>query len=127
MTTEEQNMTKEELEEATAEGQPEPASTTAEGSEVKCGYVVAIKHDGQIDFKVFGNSQGLIELLGLHEYAKAQITKVKDSTQKTGDALVIEAASQLAQLINSIGQAITAPQPDNKLIAPASNLTIAKK
>jgi len=63
---------------------------------IKCGYVVALKDNGDLIFELIGTNQGVIETLGLHEYATTKINrpfkemeleKINQSIRLIGDIL----------------------------------------
>lgn len=62
------------------------------------GYVVALLSDGNFHFEVLGSQKGLVELLGVHEYAGGEVRKVYNNTLWSGDKLVRE----LGELVNSL-------------------------
>jgi hypothetical protein len=43
--------------------------------EVQCGYIVALKKDGSLVFEFLGETQGLVEILGLHQFASLKINE----------------------------------------------------
>lgn len=42
-------------------------------STVKCGYIVAVKEDGEFLFEPIGTDIGLVQMLGIHKFAGSKI------------------------------------------------------
>lgn len=69
----------------TKKKEPEQASEGFIG-----GYKVGLTKEGELTFSLFGESMGLIHLLGLHRFASLRIDQVLGQEQKTGDFLTHE-------------------------------------
>lgn len=83
--------------------------------EVSCGYVVGIKPNGEFVFEVVGTEPGLVQLLGLHEYAKHRLTVAKDINQQYGVPLLSQQIAQLAQMQKVILNMLTQQTKDTFL------------
>lgn len=66
---------------------PEPAGKPDYKVEFKCGYVVGVAKDGSLVWRPIGSDLGVVELLGLHQYAGHRLKGVLDMNQGTGDVL----------------------------------------
>lgn len=78
------------------------------------GYMVGLNNEGQFVFQVFGAKKGLIELMGINNYANEQVKKVFSEYQGTGDKLVVE----VGRLVSNLNQKF-----DNlvKVLLPPTN------
>lgn len=85
---------------------PEPDK----GEEIKYAFVVGVKNNGQFVFDVHGDSIGLIELLGLKEYADRRIQGIFDDNHGTGDAISMQNYRLLSQLVQAVAPQ-QAPEP----------------
>ena len=59
------------------------------------GYTVALLSDGNFHFEVLGTDKGLVQLLGVHQYATGEVKKVHDNAVLSGDRLVNEVGRML--------------------------------
>lgn len=59
-------------------------SEQVKDSPLKYGYTVGINEDGGFRFEIHGQEAGLIELLGIHQYADYRISFIQDINQKNG-------------------------------------------
>lgn len=110
----------EKVEEVEAEAATEQAAEQESMSldDLKIGYVVGVKPDGNFVFQVFGQEQGLIELLGINAHANSQVKSMYDRNLGTGDALTLQVGQALGVLNQKLDQvlgAVAPKQPDNKL------------
>ena len=93
--------------------------------DLKCGYVVGMKADGNFVFSVVGKEPGLMELLGLHHHANTRIKRLYSNTQMTDDTLVLEVAKMvdtvgglvngLSQKLDKLLDRVDPKKPDNKV------------
>lgn len=103
---------------ATMQEPEEPEGQSLSLDELRMAYVVGIKPDGDFVFQLFGQSQGLVELLGLHEYAERQVNAVVNDRQLKGDRLVHEVGKAVALLAQKVDQtllALSPKSPDNEI------------
>jgi hypothetical protein len=133
-TTEETGMNKERAEavlEASEEGVTEEAAVTPEPEVIdaefveesqpappplKVGYVVGLTEEGNFVFEILGSQRGLVELLGIHQYADRKITAIYDDNQMSGDRLVHEVGKASAMALQKLDQLIGAQKkPDNQI------------
>lgn len=111
-------------------GGPTPPEPPAQPSldlqnDLKVGYVVGLKTDGNFVFSVVGKEPGLMELLGLQYHASNRIKKLYSTNQMTEDALVLELAKmvdalggivgQLGQKVDKLLNKVDPPKPQNQL------------
>lgn len=75
-----------------------PESPPNQAVPMKVGYLVAISSSGEFVFEVFGEEQGLVEVMGLHQFAGLKINQILDAKQMTGDALVNEVGKAVQSL-----------------------------
>jgi len=87
--------------------------------DLKSGYTVGYKENGDFVFEIHGEDTGLVQLLGLHEYARHRVEFVRDVNQGYGPAGIIKAlnglGSQVAQLAKLVSQVL---QNKSNLILP---------
>lgn len=59
--------------------------------DIKVGYYVALKKDGEISFEILGNEVGIIELMGLHEMAGLRLHEPLETAklQQVNQALTL--------------------------------------
>jgi len=72
--------------------------------EIKVGYTVALMGDGALVFDFLGEELGLIELLGLQEFAKMKIQTYIESVGCTGDARVHEVGKAIQKIHLSLNE-----------------------
>lgn len=86
--------------------------------EMQIAYLVGLQPDGNFFFQVFGKSQGLVELLGLHTHATQRLQVIQQQKMGTGDALVVELAKGLQamdQKLDALLKNLVPKTPDNSL------------
>lgn len=87
---------------ATDPGGPKPAGE--EQPQVRVGYTVALLGDGNFHFEILGEDKGLVELLGIHQYASTQVEKIRQDATMTGDRL----SHELGAVLNILNQKLDA-------------------
>jgi hypothetical protein len=93
-----------------------PQEENLREEDLKIGYVVGITPDGKFIFRVMGKEKGLLELLGIHEYASRNVQRLVDNKQMSGDALVHEVGKAVSLLNQKLDQlANTLLKPENSL------------
>ncbi len=80
---------------------PEPDTS----DEIKYAYVVGVKNNGQFVFDVHGDEIGLIELMGLHQYASRRIQGIFDDNHGTGDAITTQIYKTIQELAAKLFEA----------------------
>jgi hypothetical protein len=78
--------------------------------ELRYGYIVGLKEDGNFVFELIGKQKGLVELLGLHRYAEKKVMQLLDVTQGSGDALIQEVGKLIGRLgarLETVVKAVT--------------------
>jgi hypothetical protein len=109
--------------------QPQPGQPQQEQldlqKDLKVGYVVGLKNDGNFVFSVVGKEPGLMELLGVHHHATSRVKKLYSANQVTDDALTLELAkmvdalggmvNQLTQKVDKLLNKVDPPKPQNIL------------
>lgn len=81
--------------------------------ELKTGYFVGINSEGNFIFEVSGTDKGLIEVLGLHQYAAERIRQIVDNNTGSGDKLVTQVGAIVLELntkLDTLLQALLPPQ-----------------
>ncbi len=84
--------------------------------EIKAGYFVGLNSEGNFIFEITGTDKGLIEVLGLHQYASERIRQIVSDNTNTGDKLTAQVGQVVLELNNKLDavlKAVTPPQ--NKL------------
>lgn len=107
-------------EEVKAEEVKEPTSEEEQIklNELKIGYVVGLTKEGNFIFNIFGENQGLVELLGINAHAAKQINKIYNNSQIEGDRLVLEVARALGEMnekIEKIMSVVAPTKSDNEI------------
>lgn len=86
------------------------------------GYVVGVKADGQFHFEALGANQGLVQMLGIHEYASHRLRVATDINQQYGYPLLAQQVHQLSEmvkiLLNMAGAQTQATQSDRRIVTP---------
>ena len=105
--------------EAKPEVPQEPASVTQEKllkeDDLVIGYLVGLTEEGALVFQVYGKSQGIVELLGIHQIAGSKITQNLQANQGTGDRLTHEVGLGISTLNRKLDMLLAAKKPDNTL------------
>jgi len=78
--------------------QPVSAAPT-ELPELAVGYVVGLQPDGSFVFEVLGSEPGLVQLMGLNQYASHRITVAKDLNQGYGFPVLAQQINQLGEML----------------------------
>jgi hypothetical protein len=81
----------------TAQAADAAAENTREAIPV-VGYTVALTKDNQFVFEIFGEEQGLIQLLGIQRYAEERVKRVFNESHMSGDRLVHEVGTGISVL-----------------------------
>lgn len=79
--------------------QPEQTTIELKPEDVKCGYVVAVRKNGEFVFETLGDQCGLIELLGVQKYAEHRITIAKDASQNHGYPVIAKQLDKVGQML----------------------------
>lgn len=82
----------------TSAEEPAPEKKALNPADVKVGYAVGLSKDGEFFFDVFGTEAGLVQLLGIHEYARQRVEAVTDDRLMRGDRLTHEVGKILGVL-----------------------------
>ncbi len=62
----------------------------SETDDIRCGYIVMMKHSGQLMFRLLGTQPGAIEILGLHEFASRKVSNAVDMNQSEGPFVITQ-------------------------------------
>lgn len=101
-----------------AEEVENPESNAIDINNMQVAYVVGLQPDGNFFFQVFGQRQGLVELMGLHQHVTRRIQVLQDQKSGTGDMLTVEALKQLqviSQKLDALLNVVAPKSPDNNL------------
>lgn len=105
MIEQEQTATAQQVETPTAETDEPKTEIPA----MDYGYVVGVKPDGQFVFQTVGNNQGLVQMLGIHQYAGHRLQVATEVNQQYGFPVLAQQVHQLTEmmkvLLNMIGSA----------------------
>ena len=77
------------------------------------GYVVGVKADGQFHFEALGANQGLVQMLGIHEYASHRLRVATDINQQYGYPLLAQQVHQLSEMMKVLLNMAGATQQSN--------------
>jgi len=97
--------------------QPPQDTQTLQMPTLDCGYVVGLDTQGRFVFEPLGNNQGLVQMLGLHEYAGGRINTAKEVNQGTGYPLLAQQTHQLTEMVKVILNMLT-QQQKSSIITP---------
>jgi hypothetical protein len=75
---------------------------TKQDQDLSCGYVVGVKKDGSFVFQVLGEEKGVIQLLGLNQFAKKQINTLTDANLNQGVPLLMNVLQKLHSRLESL-------------------------
>lgn len=78
-----------------------PPVPTPKTSKIVFGYAVGIKEDGELFFEIMGQAGGLIELLGLHTYAKECLDNIVATKIENNSSIIINKLDSLITLVTS--------------------------
>lgn len=88
--------------------------------ELEYGYVVGVQPDGGFVFQTVGAKQGLVQMLGVHQYAKHRLDVATDINQQYGYPLLAQQVHNLTEMVkvmlNMVSSAQGAPQGEDKRI-----------
>lgn len=85
----------------------EVATSEEEEDELVCSYTVGLKKGGDFIFEVDGEDPGLVQLLGLHQYAQHRLTFAKDVNQGYGFPVVMKQLNQIGQMMQVLLNMVT--------------------
>jgi hypothetical protein len=90
---------------------------TVELPDMQIGYVVGLQSDGKLIFKLLGSEFGMIQLLGLQQFANLRLQTLLEVNQNYGYPVV---ATQLQQLIGALHELLSGKkQPgENRIVVP---------
>jgi hypothetical protein len=75
--------------------------TTEQDPQVKCGYFIGLKEDGDFVFEILGDQVGIVELLGLHKFAEHKLMKpIQDKENQKVEKMLQTIISLLTHPVN---------------------------
>lgn len=74
---------------------------------VECGYVVAVKPDGQFIFNPVGTNITLVSLLGLQQYAAIRIQELFDKSTGRGTSTLTKQLTDLTTTLKLLLKSIS--------------------
>lgn len=95
-----------------------PEQQTVDVNEMQIAYLVGLQPDGNFFFQVFGQKQGLVELMGLHQHVTHRLTMLQDQKVGAGDMLTVESLKQLQvlnQKLDALLNVVAPKPPENDL------------
>lgn len=91
------------IDEAIAEVAEEPKqeAVTEIGSQspIKCGIILGMQEDGNVEFKVLGEHVSILDLFGLLEYGRRQVDDLYDRDTRRNLPLITRQLSELLTLL----------------------------
>ena len=80
---------------------------TAEGKvpsleNIQCGYLVVVNADDSLDFHVIGKEVGLVQLMGLNQYASKRINMALETSEGLGNTLMAKGFNSILTQLNTI-------------------------
>jgi hypothetical protein len=73
--------------------------TETKKPEIILGYAVGLRDDGNFVFELLGKQNGVVQLLGIHEYAERQIQMLVDAQTGTGLPTIANMLDHLIELV----------------------------
>lgn len=96
---------------------PEEPVKEEDSKALVSGYTVGLKENGEFVFEIHGDNTGLVQLLGLHEYAKYRIGFITDENQGYGSAGIIRALNHLGKQVGQLA-ALFSQSVQSRIIQP---------
>lgn len=94
---------------------PAPGQTLAL-DQLKAGYVVGLTQEGEFVFEPVGQTPGLTEILGLHQYAQIRIGVLADLNQGLVGKMVSDVLKALGEIKQELArQSQAVKKPTNSL------------
>jgi len=78
--------------------------TTTEPPSIRCGYVIAVRTDGEMSFELIGQSVTIAELLGLNKLATERIQSIADTQLEGPQAAFGKKLDQILQRLEKLGK-----------------------
>jgi len=72
--------------------------------EMTNGFIVGVTSEGNYVFEIVGTQTGLIELMGLLEYAKLRIADIRDLNQGRGNPIIQKQLRKVGEILSSLVQ-----------------------
>ena len=96
----------------------EPEKKAMNPADMRVGYAVGLTKEGEFFFEVFGQDAGLVQLLGIQEYARQRIEAITQDRMMRGDRLTHEVGKILGELSQKLDAvlATVAPKKPNDII-----------
>lgn len=91
------------LEQVAEQGAPEGQKQVSL-EDIRVGYIVGLTKAGDFVFDVLGQDKGLVEVLGINQYATMRVQQLVDNSQVTGDRLVNEVGRAVAALHQKVDE-----------------------
>lgn len=79
--------------------------------QLKTGYVVGLTPEGEFVFELVGKDQGLVEVLGLHQYAGLRVNVLADLNQGLVGTMVRDLMKHVATLTQELAKLTTGNLP----------------
>jgi hypothetical protein len=73
--------------------------TETKKPEIILGYAVGLRDDGNFVFELLGKQNGVVQLLGIHEYAERQVQMLVDAQTGTGLPTIASMLDHLIELV----------------------------
>lgn len=84
--------------------------------DLKSGYIVGLTKEGELVFELFGSDKGLVDILGLHQYAGVRVSVVTDLNQGLVGTMVKDLMKAVGALTQQVARLTeTQKRPSNKL------------
>jgi len=80
---------------------PKQEAPKKEESPVAVGYRVGVRENGEFIFEIIGSRPGLVEVLGVHEFAQRKVSLLYDRAQVEGQAAVAVQFNQMMKKFDS--------------------------
>ena len=78
-----------------------PTAPIPMAPQIRCGYIIGIREDGNIVFELLGNAPGLAELLGLHEVASERLKNKMDNQVASRYKIIVDKLNAILETIRS--------------------------
>ena len=100
---------------------PEAKALTDKLADLSVGYVVGLTNSGDFVFEVLGEHPGLVQLMGLHQYAAHRVQIALEMNQGVGTPLLAGMLDNLQKMVNVLLKMNTATAANDfskKIIKP---------
>lgn len=89
--------------------------------DLKFGYLVGVKGDGSFVFQILGEEKGVVQLMGINQFARRQLEVISDANMNQGEPLLANGINAIGQELVRLRQAVTQLLPKPEAETPEDN------